>query len=306
MAPLDLFAETTVRGPSAVALGTFDGVHLGHQHLIAELVKEARRLGGPAVVVTFQPRPIEVLRPGAPSLYLCTLDRRVQRLTEAGADVVETVRFTPELSRVSAEDFARSLVEKLGMRTLVGGPDLAFGHRREGTGETLRQIARREGFAVHEVAPIEVRNEIVRTSTVQRVLASGDIARAATLLGRAYDVEGTVVHGAGRGRELGVPTANLAVPANIVLPSNGIYAARCRVDDQVFNGAASLGTDPTFGENPRNLEVHLLDFHGDLYHKAVDVEFVAYLRPEERFDSIEALIRQMNADIRLCREILAC
>lgn len=304
MTLLELFAGSGVRGPSAVALGTFDGVHLGHRRLIAELVREARRLGGKAVVVTFHPRPLEVLRPGAPSSYLGTLEQRIDLLHKGGADAIVPLAFTPELSQVSAEDFAGALVERLGMHTLVGGPDLAFGRNREGSGEQLRNIGRRLGFRVLEVPPIEASREAVRSSTIQRILAEGEVARAAALLGRPYGVQGVVVHGAGRGRQLGIPTANVAAPPNVVVPGNGIYAVRFHTSGQSLMGAASLGTNPTFGENPRTLEVHVLDFEGDLYGKIVEVEFIAYLRPEARFTSVDDLIRQMRDDVQICRELL--
>lgn len=300
----DFFANSGVRGPSAVALGTFDGVHLGHRRLIAELVQVARRLGGKAVVVTFHPRPIEVLRPGAPSSYLGTLDQRVDLLHQAGADMVIPLAFTPELSQVPADDFARALVERLGMHTLVGGPDLSFGRNREGSGERLRDMGKQLGFRVLEVPPIETSREVVRSSTIQRILTEGEVARAAALLGRPYSVQGVVVQGAGRGRQLGIPTANVSAPPNVVLPGNGIYAVRFHTGGQALMGAASLGTNPTFGENPRTLEVHVLDFEGDLYDKTVEVEFIAYLRPEARFSSIDDLIRQMRDDVRICRELL--
>lgn len=300
----DALRDARIEGPSAVAVGTFDGVHRGHQVLIRALVERARALGGPAVVVTFHPRPVEVLRPGVPSLYLGSLERRVALLKQAGADVVVPVAFTLELAQTPAEEFARALVEHLGMREIVGGPDLAFGRGREGTPEVLRRIGVRYGFDVFIVPPAEVGEDVVRSTTVQRVLAAGDVARASTLLGRPYLVEGTVVRGAGRGRQLGIPTANLAVPANILLPANGIYAVRFTVDGQAFVGAASLGTNPTFGDNPRSLEVHVLDFAGDLYGKTVGVEFIAYLRPEARFAGVEELVRQIQEDIQRCREIV--
>lgn len=300
----DALRNARVEGPSAVAVGTFDGVHRGHQLLLGALVERARALGGPAVVVTFHPRPVEVLRPGVPSLYLGTLDRRVRLLKQAGADLVVPVPFTADLAQTVAEDFARALVEHLGMRELVGGPDLAFGRGREGTPDVLRRVGLRYGFDVCIVPPAEIGDDVVRSSTIQRVLAAGDVARAATLLGRPYLVEGAVVRGAGRGRQLGVPTANLAVPPNILLPANGIYAVRFSVAEKTLAGAASLGTNPTFGENPRTLEVHVLDFSDDLYGKTVEVEFIAYLRPEARFASVEDLVRQIHADVQRCREIV--
>jgi riboflavin kinase / FMN adenylyltransferase len=300
----ETLARAGIAGPSVVAVGTFDGVHLGHQRLVRELAADARRLGGQAVVLTFHPRPIEVLRPGTPSFYLCSLERRKALLRASGADAVVVIEFTRELSQTSAADFVTALVQHLGMRELVGGPDLALGHKRQGTPEVLGAIGKRLGFDVRIVGGLEIGDEVVRTTTIQRLVSEGELDRASRLLGRRHSVEGTVGPGAGRGRTIGIPTANVAVPERMVLPANGVYAVFFHVGGQRYGGAANLGVRPTFAGEGRSLEVHLLDFTGDLYGQLAEVEFVARLRPEQRFPGVEALVAQISEDIRRSRDIL--
>lgn len=300
----DVLARSGVTGPSVVAVGTFDGVHRGHQRLVQALVARARAHGATSVVLTFDPRPVEVLRPGTPSLYLCSLASRVELLRAAGAEHVIVVPFTLELSRMPAAEFTACLVRQLGLREIVGGPDVALGRGREGTPAVLAEIGKQQGFGVYVVAGLAEGDEVIRSSIVQRTIAAGDLERAAAFLGRPYRVEGTVERGAGRGKQLGFPTANLAVSERLLLPANGIYAVRFALAGERYAGAASLGTNPTFGDGDRALEVYVLDFDRDIYGETATVEFVARLRPERRFDSVSALVEQIRDDVRQVREIL--
>ncbi len=304
MTLLDALTTADIKSPSVVTIGTFDGVHLGHQHLLQTVAQHARERTVLAVVLTFQPRPIEVLRPETPPSYLCSLHSRIQLLRQAGADVVVPVTFTRELSLMSAFEFTRLLVEHARMCMLVGGPDLAIGHGREGTPDVLRDIGLRLHFEVLTVPVCNIDGEPVRSSVIRRAISDGEVRRAAKLLGRNYTLDGEVVHGDGRGRTIGVPTANVAVDEKLTLPGDGIYAVYFHVEGRRWPGAASIGVRPTFNGVGRTLEVHLLDFDGDLYGRRCEVEFVERLRPEERFESVEDLVRQIQQDIRLTRQIL--
>lgn len=305
MTLIDALVTARIQGPSVMTIGTFDGVHVGHQHLLREVAELARARGATPVALTFHPRPAEVLRPGTPSLYLCSLDTRIRLLREAGIDVVVPLSFTPELAAMSALDFVRALVEYAHLCELVGGPDLALGHGREGTPEVLQQLGARFGFAVSIIPVKATGGEIVRSSLVQRVISEGDVSRAATLLGRTYRVEGRVIRGEGRGRTIGVPTANVAVSDGLLVPGNGVYAVRFYEDGHRWSGAANVGTRPTFSGIGRSVEVHVLDFDGDLYDKRCEVEFVERLRPEQRFATIADLVTQIHRDVDNAREILS-
>lgn len=304
MTLLDALAIAQIDRPSVITIGTFDGVHVGHQQLIRTVAQQARARGALAVVVTFHPRPAQILHPDSPTSYLCSLDTRLRLLERAGADVLVPVRFSRELSQMSAFDFTRVLVERAKMRELVGGPDLALGHGREGTPDVLREIGARLHFDVTIVPVLEIDGEAVRSSTIRQAIADGDVQRAAKLLGRHYVVEGDVVRGDGRGRTVGVPTANVSPVEKILLPGNGVYAVYFHEGGRRRPGAANVGVRPTFDGVGRSLEVHILDFDGDLYGRACQVEFVERLRPEQRFASVDDLLKQIHHDIRRAREIL--
>jgi len=297
-------ATAGVPGSSVVAIGTFDGVHLGHQYLVREVVKSARALGATPVILTFQPRPAEVLHPDVSPRYLTSLPERERLLREAGAERVVVLPFTRELSQISAADFARVLSERLRMRELIGGPDLALGRAREGTPEVLARLGQQLGFTVRVVSGLTLDGEAIRSSLIHRLLQEGDIDKVACYLGRLFAVSGTVVHGEGRGRTIGVPTANVAVPSGFALPANGVYAVRAEVNGRSYGGAANLGTRPTFNGEDRSLEVHLLDFEGDIYGAPIRIEFRSRLRAEQRFDTVNELVQQIRADVANARRIL--
>ncbi|HUX86115.1 MAG TPA: bifunctional riboflavin kinase/FAD synthetase [Chloroflexota bacterium] len=290
--------------PSIVTIGTFDGVHRGHQRLLAEVSRRAHLQEARAIALSFNPRPAEVLRPGVPSFYLCTVDERVERLRSAGADTVAVVPFTREVAHTTALEFVMLLVEALGMRELVGGPDLALGRGREGTPEVLRALGDRLGFSLDIMPALEIHGEAVHSSEIHRLLKAGNLEQAAAFLGRPYQVSGQVVHGEARGRTIGVPTANVVVPEMILLPRDGIYAVHFYHDGRRWPGAASLGYRPTFDGTTRLLEVHVLDFEGDLYGATCQVEFVRWLRPELRYESVKDLIKQIAQDVQEVRYVL--
>jgi len=300
----EVLETASTRGPSVVTLGTFDGVHRGHQHLIGQLAREARSRHETAVVLTFYPRPAEVLRPESAPPYLCSIEQRCAWLREAGAEHVVVIPFDLALSRMGAEEFCSHLVAGLGMRRLVGGPDLALGQGRAGTPDVLREIGGRLGFDLSIVPAFEVEGEVVHTRVIRKALEEADLDRAGRLLGRRFSVDGEVVHGEGRGRTIGIPTANVATSPKLVLPANGVYAVEVEVAGQRYAGAANLGTRPTFSGQTRSLEIHLLDFSGDVYSQACRVDFVARLRAEQRFPSIAELVEQIHRDFASARELL--
>lgn len=302
----------------AATVGNLDGVHRGHRALVAACVRQARAIGaaaqrnaslrqaassiaGPAVAVTFDPPPHQVLHPGSERPPLTTIPQRAELLHALGADHVVVLRTSPALLALSAEAFFEDVIARqLGAKAVVEGYNFRFGRGRAGTTDTLRELCRGAGIAFEEVPPVTLGGEPVSSSRVRAALVSGDVARAAELLGRNYRIAGDVVTGAKRGRTIGFPTANLGgVPT--VLPGNGVYAVRATVDGRPWPAAANVGPNPTFGENAQKIEVHLLDFTGDVYGKPMDVEFVARLRETRPFQGATDLIEQLKRDVEQAR-----
>jgi len=291
---------------SVVAMGSFDGVHLGHQQVLARAAALAQELGGDLAALTFDPHPARVLAPDLAPPLICPVTRRIELLGEAGARHVVLLPFTRELAATTAEDFvATILVGQLGAAGVVVGYDFTFGRGGRGTTTLLRELGARHGLAVAVVEPYHHEGILVSSTKVREFALSGRMYGAATLLGRPLELSGTVVRGAGRGRVLGYPTANVAVEEEL-LPARGIYAARARVDhDAHFDAAVSVGTNPTFTVGTEVVvEAHLLDTQVDLYGRRLTLELVRRLRPERRFDSAEELTAQIARDVLTVREIL--
>jgi riboflavin kinase/FMN adenylyltransferase len=302
--------------PSAVTIGAYDGVHLGHRAVIGQVREIARQRGLRTVVVTFDRHPAQVVRPESAPKLLCDLDQKLELLDDAGVDATYVVHFDEERARETADAFVRTvLVERLAARAVVVGADFHFGHQRGGDVALLRSMGADLGFTVEGLAlvgvdgtPAESSEPNVSSTGIRRLLAAGDVSGAAELLGRPHEVRGVVEPGDQRGRELGFPTANLALPPEIQLPGDGIYAGWfVRADGTEVATAMSLGHRPTFYDRPAGtplLECHLLDFSGDLYGEAVAVRFVERLRGEERFASVDALVEQMRLDVDQTRKLL--
>ena len=286
-------------------IGNYDGVHCGHQHMIAALRAKADALGVPAVVITFEPTPREFFAgPAAPS-RLTRLREKLQALALYGVDRVVVLRFDRRMQAMGADEFVqRLLVEGLRVRHMVVGHDFHFARRREGTIDTLRAAGAANGFTVEEVGQFLLEGERVSSSLVREALNRGDLARATRLLGRPYRMAGRVRLGKRLGRTLGYPTANLALQRKVV-PLWGIFAVRVSGAGLVgYPAVSSLGTRPTVNGTDPLLEVHLFDFDGDLYGQHLDVDFVARLRDEQKFESLDALVAQMNRDAAAARAIL--
>ena len=295
-----------------LTIGVFDGVHRGHRSLLGQLVAHAERGGYACGVVTFRNHPASVLRADFQPQYLTTPEERIALLRETGVDFVAPVTFDVELSRLDARAFAQRLVSALRMRGLVVGADFAMGHGRGGDLPALTRLGEELGFSVRAVELLADGPQAVKSTTIRHALAAGDVAGVAQMLGRNFSASGVVVEGAKRGRTLGFPTANLETPQSMATPANGIYAAWAvfgdeRDDDRGGErrmAAVSIGVRPTFANQPKAIEAYLLEYEGDLYGKPMRLEFVSYLREERKYDTIDALLVQMRADVEQTRRIL--
>jgi riboflavin kinase / FMN adenylyltransferase len=302
---------------AVVTIGAYDGVHLGHRHVIAGVRAEADRLGARSAVVTFDRHPATVLRPDSAPRLLTDPEQKLELLASTGVDLTLVVRFDKERAEESAEEFVHQvLVGCLRARKVVVGRDFHFGHNRRGNVELLERMGADLGFEVTGVPLWASRSDgeeggaelPVSSTRIRQLLANGDVESAAALLGRPHQVRGVVGHGDKRGRTLGFPTANVAVPAGIALPADGVYAGWYRrPGGRRLPAAVSLGRRPTFyvDADLSLLEAHLLDFDDDLYDEAAEVEFVGRLRGQEAFASVDALIEQMGHDVRAARRLLA-
>ncbi|MBM3679772.1 MAG: bifunctional riboflavin kinase/FAD synthetase [Actinobacteria bacterium] len=297
-------------GRRAVALGTFDGVHLGHRAVVRAAVAAAAHREATACAATFHPRPVTVLRPGTPSNTLAGVALRTRLLLEAGADEVALLRFDRGLAVLDAERFVRDvLVERLGTVAVAVGRDFRFGSDRSGDVALLERLGAEHGFEVEAIELLGQDGERISSSRIRGLIAEGRVDRAAQLLGRPPSVEGTVQHGDKRGREIGFPTANLGVVPGQQLPAEGIYAGWALVPPGEIRhpAAISVGRNPHFGDvDDLRIEAHLLDYAGDeLYGTPLRLEFVSMLRVQEVYDGVEALLAQINRDVAETRRRLA-
>ncbi len=299
---------------SNLAIGVFDGVHLGHQRVIAA----AREAGSPSVVLTFDPHPMRVLRPQQAPALLTSTDHKLALLRQLGVDACLLVTFDKQFSETPAEKFVELIA---GCRQVCVGSRFRFGHDRRGDVALLQKLAPRYGFTVREIhSVLTADGEMISSTAVRQHVLAGHLDRAAEMLGRPFSVLGTVEHGDHRGKQIGFPTANVN-PHNEVLPPDGVYAARVKLVGQASSlstspatnkpeacsslaGVANIGLRPTFGDSERTLEVHLLDFNRDIYGQDIEIEFVKPLREERKFNSVEALKRQIAEDIAAARRLL--
>lgn len=292
------------RGPLSIAIGVFDGVHLGHQALVRQTAAYAKQHGGRPLATTFDPLPIQVLAPGAPPTALSDTDDRVRLLHEAGASDVIVFRFTKAFAAQDADEFVRRLAGAGDVRQILVGEDFRFGRDRRGDVRTLIAAGPNHGYEVIVPTTVKLDGGVVSSTRVRNALIAGDIEGAARLLGRAYRVRGAVVHGAKRGRALGFPTINLSVAPQRLLPRDGIYVMSLRVGDEEVGAAASIGVRPTFGGGDRTLEAYLIDWEGDVYGDTIEATFLKRLRDELRFESPEELSTQIARDVEAARAAL--
>lgn len=299
-------ADTSWLKNSAISIGVFDGVHLGHRHLLRRLTENAQRHGLSSVVLTFKNSPRSALNPAAELRYITDLETRLALLRQPGINQVVPVDFTLELSQLTATQFVDALIAELGMKGLVVGPDFALGHRRQGNVDALREMGSTAGFWVQTVDNFLLDGAPVKSSVIRELLAQGEVEKVNGMLDRQFSLTGEVESGDRRGRDLGFPTANLAAGPTMAVPADGIYATWATVDGVRHQGATSIGVRPTFGGGgERRIETYLLDFSGDLYGKKLTLEFAQRLRGELAFSSADALIQQMERDVEQSRAVLS-
>lgn len=301
---VDRLSRVEVHQESLLTVGAFDGVHLGHQYLIRNLVRRARQTESLAALLTFYPHPRTILSPGRPFQYLTSPGEKAALFERLGLDLSAIVPFTLELADMPAREFIAEVQERFRMRELWVGRDFALGRNREGTVETLRQLGREMGFRVRAVDPIRCQGEVVSSTRIRQLLSEGQAREAARLLGRLYAISGRVVSGSRRGKGLGFPTANVQVLPERLIPARGVYATFSWLGEERYGSVTNVGTRPTFGDSDLCLESHLLDFRGDLYGYDLVVEFVARLRDEKQFPDSTALHHQVAQDVLIARRVL--
>ncbi|GAB4532030.1 MAG: bifunctional riboflavin kinase/FAD synthetase [Amphiplicatus sp.] len=295
------------RREALAAIGNFDGVHRGHQFLIAETALLAARAGAPAGVVVFDPHPRRFFRPDDPPFLLTAPEKRDALLKEAGAEVVHSVRFDAALAAMSPEEFVRIVLRgDLGLVGVVAGAEFRFGKGRAGDARALRDLCAAHGMTAHIVAPLaqEGAGEKIGSSAIRAAIEGGDMRAAADMLGRLWSVEGVVSPGQRLGRSLGFPTANFSL-GEIIAPRRGVYATRARLDGRVYDAVSNFGRRPTLGDGPPLIETHLFGFSGDLYGRRLEIAFADFIRDERRFDGLDALKAQIAADCDEARRRLA-
>ncbi|HTP11659.1 MAG TPA: bifunctional riboflavin kinase/FAD synthetase [Anaerolineae bacterium] len=299
------FEEAQLTEDSVVTIGSFDGVHRGHQALIKQVRTSALQTQRASVVITFFPHPSVVLGRAQP-YYLTAPEEKLVQLNQAGIDLLIELSFTPETSQVRAADFVDQLVYHVRMRELWIGHDFALGYKREGNAEFLTKLGEARGFTVHAADPLTNNGEIISSSNIRAALREGDVAHAANLLGRPFRLSGKVVPGDGRGKTIGVPTANLEVWQDHAIPANGVYACRAWVGHIPHRAAVNIGTRPTVtDESRRTVEAHLLDLDKDLYGLNLALDFFTRLRGEQKFAGVQELVTQIKADVETTRSLLS-
>ncbi len=294
----------TILDASCVTIGNFDGVHRGHAEIFAHLKQKSMERGLPSVVVTFEPHPLKVLTPDSAPLLITTFAQKAALIEAFGMDYLIVVPFSKELSQLSAIDFVRNILcRPLGMRHIIIGHDYAFGRNREGNFKTLTNLGALNGFTLEDLPPIGEKAVVFSSSLVRSAVTDGDLDAASHILGRYYQIYGTVVHGREIGHMLGYPTANITT-VNELVPADGVYAVIADVDGHRVNGACSIGYNPTFGGNTRTIEVFLLDYSDRIYNHEISLNFVQRLRPMQKYSDMTALKRAISQDVVNTRIIL--
>ena len=287
-----------------LAIGVFDGVHLGHKHLLSQLTERARQQDLLSGVVTFRQHPQELLSPQTRLPFLTDLAERTNLLKNEGIEAIITLSFTSELAQLSARQFIDLLKRYLRMRGLVVGPDFTLGRNQEGNIDNLRTLGQDMNFTVTVIPPLMINGEVASSTAIRNALANGDMKKVLNLAGRPFSLNGRVTSGAGRGLELGFPTANLDIVPEQALPADGVYATWAYINGKTYQSMTNVGKKPTFGGNQRTVEVYVLDYHSDLYGRELKVDIMAQVRSEERFGTVDELKKQITEDIKQGRAIL--
>lgn len=300
--------ERVPRVPHVMTIGNFDGVHSGHQYLIQRVIDDARTRGQHSLVVTFEPHPATILRPDVPFQRLTTPSRKLEIIKATGVDDVVVIPFDREFAALEPDEFLKLLLPTVQPVAVFVGSGFHFGRGRSGDGGTIESFGKEHGFQTTIVQRLQDGDVTISSSSIRDALSHGNIARATASLGRRYRISGTVEHGAARGRELGFPTANLLIQPDVCVPSDGIYAGFAHLSDRALGPRAAMiyiGSRPTFDNGERQVEVNILDFSGDLYSLHLEIEFVAWVRGDQAFDSADALAAQMHDDEASSRVVLA-
>jgi riboflavin kinase/FMN adenylyltransferase len=298
---LDAFPAAARGG--AVSIGNFDGVHRGHVQIVRQLLERAKSVGGPAIVFTFDPHPVRLLRPEQCPPPLTWTERKAQLLAAQGVDWIVAYPTDEALLQLSADEFFQQIVRNaLAARALVEGPNFFFGHNREGNVERLGQLAAGAGISLDVVRPVEIDGAIVSSSRVRELIRKGDVQQANKLLSAPYRIRGMVTHGAGRGAKIGFPTANLGA-IDTLLPAEGVYAGRAFAANELWPAAINLGSSPTFGDDTQRVEIHVVGLDEPLYGQPLEVDFLARLRDIRPFESPAALARQLHQDVEQVKQI---
>jgi riboflavin kinase/FMN adenylyltransferase len=287
-----------------LSIGVFDGFHLGHQRLIAELLRQAQKRNMLSGVVTFRHNPEKLLSHRNKLPFLMDIEERLSLLKQAGVAMTIPLSFTAELAQLSAHQFVMLLQKYLKMRGLVIGEDFALGKGREGNTTTLQKLGQEMKFDVTVVPPLKINGVVVSSTTIRKALATGDMIKVQSLMGRPFKLSGKVVTGYGRGASLGFPTANIDVISEHALPPDGVYAGWAHLNGKAYRAMTNIGKDPTFGLQKRAVEAYLIDYHGDLYGSDLQLDIVARLRAEKKFANVEELKKQVTEDIREGKNIL--
>lgn len=290
---------------SMVTIGVFDGLHRGHQYLIQQLVQEAHQSGNLAGVMTFHPHPDEIVHGKTGRFYLTTVEERAELMAGLGVDYLVTHPFNRDVMKIRAADFVDRLLKSMQLCCLWVGADFALGYKREGNVAFLTEQGQSKGFRVKAIQLVDSTDDVVSSTNVRNALSIGDMNTVKTLLGRSYSVSGEVIHGMKRGRKLGYPTANLAVPDEKIIPQSGVYAGWVYLNDERYMAATNVGYSPTFGNKAITVEAYILDFDRDIYGEQLTFTFERYLRPEMKFGGLDALITQMQQDVESTRALLA-
>ncbi len=291
--------------PTILTIGAFDGVHLGHRHLIGSAVRRAGAIGCQSAVLTFDPHPDLVLHPERQRLYLSSPEERIELIAGLGADLLIVVPFTRDITALGAAEFMHQIHKSVALCELWVGWDFALGRSREGTLERLREIGHKLGYGVHTVEAFTLDSgETVSSTRVRTALREGDVELATRLLGRPFSLRGPVALGDQRGRTIGFPTANIVAEEQYMLPADGVYVCRAKFSDQSYGAVTNVGMRPTFAGTRRTVETYLLDFAGDLYGESLQIEFLHRLRGEQKFDGISALVAQITTDVGAARSWL--
>lgn len=296
--------EGKFRNP-VITMGNFDGVHLAHKSIFDTVIERARAIDGESMVMTFEPHPIKVFQPTAILPLITSYDKKIQLIEEAGIDTLIRVRFSKEFANTSAQDFVTKILHhKIGMKEIVVGHDCSFGKNRQGNATLLQEMAKHLDFKVHIMDPMMVDGIPVRSTEIRRLIQDGQVKKAQTLLGRNYQIKGTVIRGRDRGgRLLGFPTANLMWKEEL-FPKVGVYAVLAKCQGKTYHAVANIGYSPTFGNKTLSIETHILDFSHDIYDQEIEIDFVDRLRDEKKFPNTQELAQQIKADIVRAREIL--